>query len=102
VPESASVKPQEAKTAAPKEDVRVVPIYRKIEDRAPTEPEPETVIQKSPSAVAQKTDSPLPEPPPVVSAPAPVAASDAGTALCARYGLHKVITQGGKSWRCSR
>ena len=104
----------EAKLAAgdavldePAKAVRVVPIYRKIEARAPIEPEPVAV----PTEIALKSDAAAPTPPAQEEEhasnrePAPEVRhrhQHAAEDICARHHLHKVITNNGRGWRCRR
>jgi type IV secretory pathway VirB10-like protein len=92
--------------------VRVVPIYKKIEDRAPMEaPTPaETTIDKTPAHAAAKADTPLPpmqqakvEPEPEIELPTRRHYGEHGAEVrdvCTRHGLRKVMTHNGRGWRC--
>jgi len=95
--------------------VRIVPIYRKIEEQAPQEPVPVavTAIDKtlSPPVIPKaKNDNTLAlaealaepradEPDPLASRQPHIAQND-GDDICVRHHLHKVFTNNGKSWRC--
>jgi hypothetical protein len=43
-----------------------------------------------------------PAPVPVTIEPTPIAAPRARPDICSRHHMHKVITSGGKSWRCRK
>jgi hypothetical protein len=92
-------------------DVRIVPIYRKIEEQAPQEPVPVavTAIDKTPSPpviLKAKNDNTLALAEPQADEPDPLAsrqphiAQNEGDDICVRHHLHKVFTNSGKSWRC--
>jgi hypothetical protein len=63
-----------------------------------------------PMPVLSPVASAVPLPPSLPSAPlsirpppaAPAQEADARSDICTRHGLHKVITQGGRSWRCRK
>jgi hypothetical protein len=93
------------------EGVRIVPIYRKIEEQAPQEPVPVavTAIDKPPSAPVipkAKNDTTLALAEPQADEPDQLAsrhrhiAQNDGDDICVRHHLHKVFTNNGKSWRC--
>jgi hypothetical protein len=113
--------PPKAEVAKPAEPViakgvRIVPIYRKIEERAPMEPAPAavTTVEKAPPLRAvPKADTPLlpvqearakPEPEPELELPTRRHYGSgrhfAEADICARHGMHKVLTHNGKGWRC--
>jgi hypothetical protein len=54
--------------------------------------------------VASAVPLPLPSTPSSIKLPlvAPAQEADARSDICTRHGLHKVITQGGRSWRCRK
>jgi hypothetical protein len=63
--------------------------------RAPKPPPPVTLIQDEPRAAAPPpVELPIPVPARPVSAPKP-------ENVCSRHGGWKVITDGGRSWRCA-
>jgi hypothetical protein len=91
--------------------VRIVPIYRKIEEQAPQKPVPVavTAIDKTPSAPVipkAKNDNTLALAEPQADEPDPLASRHPHIAqnddddICVRHHLHKVFTNNGKSWRC--
>jgi hypothetical protein len=67
-------------------------------------------VMPEPMSVLPPVASAVPLLPPLSSAPlsvrlppaAPTQEADARSDICTRHGLHKVITQGGRSWRCRR
>jgi hypothetical protein len=67
-------------------------------------PDPTPMLVLPPVASAVPLPSPPPSAPPSVrSLPAaPVQEVNARSDFCTRYGLRKIITQGGKSWRCRK
>lgn len=94
--------------AAPKGDrVRVIPLPTKNQDRALMQPDappaeepmpvhpPPKPIERMPAPVAEE---PAPEPEP--DAPARRRYRSSGGDICVRHGMHKVVTHGGRSWRC--
>ena len=91
--------------------VRIVPIYRKIEEQAPQEPVPVavTAIDETPSPPVipkAKNDKTLALAEPQADEPDPLASRHPHIAqnddddICVRHHLHKVFTNNGKSWRC--
>jgi len=91
--------------------VRIVPIYRKIEEQAPQEPVPVavTAVDKTPPAPVipkAKNDKTLAPAEPQADEPDPLAprhphiAQNDDDDICVRHHLHKVFTNNGKSWRC--
>jgi len=91
--------------------VRIVPIYRKIEEQAPQEPVPvaAAAIDKAPSAQVipkAKNDKTLALAEPQADEPDSLASRHPHIAqndhddICVRHHLHKVFTNNGKSWRC--
>ena len=100
-------------TAVGKADkIRVIPIYRKIEERAPVAPAAASSISATmPSSGPAEPAHALfpekarvataePEPPPAAASASRPRRRSVEADLCTRHGLHKVITHGGKSWRC--
>ena len=67
------------------------------------------VVAASPAAAADFDERwPHPvavDPVPVIDEPAPIVVArhqQPEQNICTRHGMHKVITRGGKSWRCRR
>jgi hypothetical protein len=66
---------------------RVIPIERILLDPQPTMPTPPLTPSPTQQVVHYVPPSPAPR---------------QGKDVCARHGRHKVLTRGGKSWRCQR
>ena len=85
--------------------VRVIQIY-KTSDQLPVEATPAPVPVDPISAFPETAtialpDTPALSPPPTTPSPPP-STQKTTDGFCERYHLHKVITNNGKSWRCSR
>jgi hypothetical protein len=99
-PKVAPDEPVAVKTA------RIIPIYRKIEERAPTDPVVVAVTEAAKTPIAPKVEPPLlPKPEPEPELQLPTRRHYGHRELtevdrCAKHGLHRVETHNGKSWRC--
>jgi hypothetical protein len=88
--------------------VRVIQIYKTQSDQLPVDtPPPPTPAPVEPISAFPETatialpDTPALSPPPTTPSPPP-STQKTTDGFCERYHLHKVITNNGKSWRCSR
>jgi hypothetical protein len=65
-------------------------------------PAVEVVARPPAPAVVEVLATPPPEPPrPAPEPPRPVVAAARPTDICARHGGWRVVTDGGRSWRCA-
>jgi hypothetical protein len=109
--------PAKAAAAEPQKAARIIPLYHKIEERAPMDPVVVAMTDISKAPIVPKVEPVVsdnktfpnmakPEPEPELQLPTRrhyghgdrerVAEAD----LCARHGLRRVETHNGKSWRC--
>jgi outer membrane biosynthesis protein TonB len=88
-----ALSPPQARVERPEPPPPVVKVVRTVQYLPPTP------VAAPPVQIAEVV--PLPPPKPVIEEPLPPPRT-VRRDLCARHGLRKVETRGGKSWRCRR
>lgn len=84
------------------------PVMKKADRLPVVEPQP-PVVQPSPSpAIVMQQDQELTQGNVIITNPKPKQEEEAPrrhheeSNICTRHGMHKVITRGGRSWRCQK